>query len=132
MATIGCFGDLITFETSDARILSFQGFKREVSGRWASYERVGRKPLKQFLGADADKVTFTVSLNAWHGVPPRATLERIEQAVKLGLADILVIGGSRVGDGSMVITSASETWDEIYNMGELIRAKVDLTLEEYA
>ena len=32
---IGNLGSLITFETSDARILSPQNIKREVSSRWA-------------------------------------------------------------------------------------------------
>lgn len=131
MAVIGSFGKTITFETSDKRILSFKGFKREISGRWASHERVGKKPLKQFLGPDADKVTFTVTLNAWHGVKPRSTLDKIEKAVKKGTPENLVVGGVRVGSGKMVITGASQSWDEIYNKGELVRASVELTLEEY-
>ena len=132
MAVIGSFGKTVTFETSDQRILSFKGFKREIKGRWASHERVGKKPLKQFLGPDADSVTFTVTLNAWHGVKPRSTLDRIEQSVKKGTPEYLVIASQRVCSGKMVITSASQTWDEIYNKGELVRASVELTLEEYA
>lgn len=131
MAVIGSFGKTVTFETSDKKILSFKGFKREVKGRWASHERIGKKPRKQFLGPDADKVTFTVTLSALHGVRPRKTLNRIEQSILKGTPEFLVIGNSRVGSGKMVITSASQTWDEIFNRGELVRASVELTLEEY-
>lgn len=131
MSVIGSFGETITFETSDAKILSFKGFKREIKGRWASHERVGKKPRKQFLGPEADTVTFTVTLNAWHGVKPRTTLDRIEQSVKNGTPEYLVIGNNQVGSGKMVITSASQTWDEVFNKGELVRASAELTLEEY-
>lgn len=31
----------------------------------------------------------------------------------------------------MTINSISETWDEVWNRGELVRASLDLTLEEY-
>ena len=132
MAVIGSFGKTIVFETSDKKILSFKGFKREIKGRWAKHERVGKKPRKQFLGPDEDTVTFTVTLNAWHGVKPRSTLDKIEQSIKKGTPQYLVIGSIRVGSGKMVITAASQTWDEIYNKGELVRASVELTLEEYA
>ena len=62
MSKIGNFGSAITFETSDSKILNFNDFQRESSGRWAEHARIGRKPLKQFLGPAADKVTFTISL----------------------------------------------------------------------
>lgn len=131
MAKIGNFGKLIVFETSDAKILQPKGLKKEVSGRWATHSRIGKKPLKQFLGPEADKVTFTVSLDVNHGVKPRKTIKAIEKYVKNGTPDKLAIGGEMISDGKMVITSMSETWDEIWNKGELIRASLDLTLEEY-
>lgn len=131
MGKIGNFGKLITFETSDKRILTPTGFNKEVSGRWADHDRILKKPLKQFLGPDCDKVKFTITLDARHGVRPRSTIEKIEKHVKNGTPEKLAIGGKVVSGGKMVITSMSETWDEIWNKGELVRAKADLTLEEY-
>lgn len=111
---IGNFGSLITFETSDARILSLQDIKREVSGRWAVHPRIGKKPLRQFLGADTEKVTFTIKLDARHGIRPRTTIERIEDHVRSGTPESLVIGGKKMGSSKMTINSISETWDEIW------------------
>ena len=128
---IGNFGKLITFETSDRRILSPQNFKREVSGRWASHPRILKKPRRQFLGPDTDKVTFTIKIDARHGVRPRKTLDAIEKHVRNGTPENLVIGGKKVGSSKMTINSASEPWDEIWNGGELVRASVDITVEEY-
>lgn len=131
MAKIGSFGKTIVFETSDARILQPKGLKKEVSGRWTSHSRIGKKPLKQFLGPDADSVTLKIDLDARHGVKPRKTLEKIEKAVKKGTPEKLAIGGKMVSKYRMVITKASETWDEIWDHGELVRASIDLTFEEY-
>ena len=128
---IGNLGSLITFETSDARILSPQNIKREVSSRWATHSRIGKKPLRQFLGADIEKVTFTIKLDARHGVRARTTIDRIEQHVRSGTPESLIIGGKKVGSSKMTINSISETWDEVWNRGELVRASLDLTLEEY-
>ena len=128
---IGNFGSLITFETSDARILSPQNIKREVSSRWATHSRIGKKPLRQFLGADVEKVTFTIKLDARHGIRPRTTIDQIEKHVRSGTPESLIIGGKKVGSSKMTINSISETWDEVWNGGELVRASLDLTLEEY-
>lgn len=129
---IGNFGSLITFETNDRRILSPQSFKRETSGRWATHSRIGKKPLRQFLGPENDKVTFTIRIDARHGVKPRKTIDDIDKYIRSGTPATLVIGGKKVGSSKMTINSKSETWDEIWNQGELVRASLDLTLEEYA
>lgn len=129
---IGNFGSLITFETSDTRIVSPENLKREVAGRWASHSRIGKKPLRQFLGADMGKVTFTIRLDARHGVKPRTTISNIEKYVENGTPANLVIGGKKVGSNKMTINSVSETWDEVWNKGELVRASLEISLEEYA
>ena len=76
-------------------------------------------------------MTFTIKVDARHGVKPRNTIDAIEKYVENGIPDILVIGGKKVGSNKMTISSVSETWDEIWNAGELIRASLDLTMEEY-
>ncbi|MCD8204485.1 MAG: phage tail protein [Coprobacillus sp.] len=130
MAQIGNFGSKITFETSDSKILNFSGFKKEVSSRWVDHEIVGKAPERQFLGPDNSKVTFNITLDARHGVRPRTTLKTIEKCVTNGTPYSLVIGGTKVG--KYVMTQCSETWDEIMNKGELVRATCSVTLEEYS
>lgn len=128
---IGNFGSTIVFETCDSKILNFTQFKRQVSSRWVSHSRVGKKPLKQFLGPDTDKVTFTVTLDARHGIRPRSMLERLDNCIMSGTPEYLVVGCRKVGSGRFVVTAKSETWDEIFNNGELVRASMELTFEEY-
>lgn len=132
VSPFGNFGKLISFTTSDKKILTFTGFKREGDARWKEHALIGKKPRKQFLGPGTDTVTFSIVLDARHGVKPRDTLLEIIKYRDTGKADHLVINGSKVCSTKMVITKTSDTWDEVWNKGELIRATIEITLEEYA
>ncbi len=128
---IGHIGKTVVFETSDKRILNFRKMQRTVKGRWASHPRVGKKPKKQFLGPDADQITFTIILSAEHGVRPRKTAESIERLIRTGKPQTVVIGSKKVGTGKYAITEISESWDRVLNRGEVVRIACDITLEEY-
>lgn len=128
---IGHIGKTVVFETSDAKILNFKKMQRTVKGRWASHSRVGKKPKKQFLGPDADQLTFTITLNAEHGVKPRKTVENIEKLIRTGKPQTVVIGSKKVGFNKYAITEISESWETILNRGEVVKITCDITLEEY-
>ena len=113
MATVGNFGKLITFEVSSNKMLALSDFKRTVVGRWKKHEIIGAAPRPEFQGPDSDETTVTAILSAEHGVKPRATIERLESAVRSGEVDYLIIGGKRVGSGKVYISSISEEWDTI-------------------
>ena len=131
MAKIGNFGKLIIFETSDRRVLNFDDFNKTVSGNWAKHERIGKKPKSEFLNPGLQGLTFTIVLDAMHGVRPRSTMETIEKAVESGRVEPLVIGGAKVGKNRWAITQMGEAWNTVLNGGELVRATLNLTLEEY-
>ena len=131
MATVGHIGKKIVFETSDKRILNFAQMQRTVKGRWASHPRIGKKPKKQFLGPDADQITFTITLNAEHGVRPRETIGVIEKLIRTGKPQSVVIGSRKVGSNKYAITEVSEGWDTILNRGEVVKITCNITLEEY-
>lgn len=132
MAQIGNFGKLITFEVSSEKMLALKDLKRTVAGRWKKHEIVGAAPRSEFQGPDLDETTVTAILSAEHGVKPRATIERLETAVRSGEVDYLIIGGKRVGTGKVYISSISEEWDTIWNKGELVKATINITFAEYA
>lgn len=128
---IGNIGKTVIFETSDQRILNFTKFNRTVKGRWASHDRVGKKPRKQFLGPDVDSLTFTIELNAEHGVKPRETLKKIEKLVTKGTPQKVVIGCKAFGNSRYVITEVSADFQRILNAGEVTKITCDITMEEY-
>ena len=131
MAQIGNFGSMITFEVSANRMLPLTDMKRTVSGRWKKHNIIGSSPRSEFQGADTDETTVTLILSAEHGIRPRQMIERLEAAAKSGLVDYLVIGGRRIGNSKVYISSMSEEWDCIWNRGELVKATINITFSEY-
>lgn len=130
MAKVGTFGT-IRFTVSDQRLLTFSGLKREVKGKWNNIERIGSKPLTVFSGADLQTITLTIIIDAGLGVAPRKILGQIEKMVENGSAEYLIIGKKQVGSKRWVIIKSSEAWEQVMVKGELFRASVDLTLQEY-
>lgn len=132
-SSIGCFGSIIKFEVSADKILTFRNMKRTQAARWTVHPIVLKAPKSEFLGPDLTEITMEVTLSAEHGVKPRSTISTIEKAVRNGTVDNLVLGGKILGWSShkWYIESVSETWDEIWNKGELVRAKVTLNFKEY-
>ena len=130
MGIIGYFGDII-FETSDERILTFAGFTRESSTRWATHNLLGRKPGSEFLGPELDVVRFTVTLNGRFGVRPRDEMVRWLVKCRSGTVETLVIGGSALGMYKWAVINVSQMWDVVMNRGEVLSGRVEVELEEY-
>lgn len=128
-AQIGNWGKTIVFRTSDKRILTFQNFNRQVTGKWAKHTAIKKMPRTEFVGPEQDKVTFTMVLSAAHGVKPRDTLKKIRTAVRTGKVNSLVIGKKKLGD--FYITTVSEEWDVVFRKGQIWQANVDVTMEQY-
>ena len=128
---IGNFGKLITFEVSDKKILTFRNLKREGEARWKKHERVGKRPLPQFLGPGLDTFSMEITQDARHGVKPRSTMTSIRKHRNAGTPEYLVIKGANVCARKLVITKTSEAWDEVWNKGELVRATMEITFMEY-
>lgn len=129
--TIGNWGSDVTFSVSDQRIFTFRNLTRAVASEWATHSRIGLKDQSEYLRPALQKITFDMTLDAIHGVRPRATLELLEISCERGLVYPLIIGGKRVGKNKWRLTSVSEAWEIVYSGGELVRANVSVTMEEY-
>ena len=127
---IGSLGGIV-FQVSDETVLTFKGMTREVSGRWVEHEVMGVKPKKEFLGAGNQKINLPITLSAALGVKPRKMLELVERMVESGDAEYLIIKGRPVGRHPFRLTASSETWGDMYGHGELAKANLTITLEEY-
>jgi hypothetical protein len=128
---IGNWGTDIIFRVSDKTVLTFQNLNRTVGAEWATHSRVGKKDQTEFLRPKLQKITFSIYLDALYGVRPRATLDRLADYCETGTVNPLVVGGKRVGRNRWKITDLSEAWDTVMNRGELVRATVSVTMEEY-
>lgn len=128
---IGNLGKLIVFHVSSKTVITLDNMKVEIGARWGEHSVIGRKPRKQFLGPECMKISFDITLDAKLGIRPRKVMAKIGEAVERGKKLTFVIHGRKVGKHKWVITGMSETWEEIWNKGELIKATCSLELEEY-
>ena len=128
---IGTLGRNVVFEVSDDRVFTFSELTREVTSRWTNHEPQGVKPKPEFLGPGLQSSSLTITLSATLGVRPRDVLEAIENMVENGTAETLVIGNRPVGSNPFRLTGSSEAWNTVYNRGELARATLTISLEEY-
>ncbi len=126
---IGYFGDVV-FTTSSKKILSFHDLKLTAGSSWGEHKRMGQKSQWEFLGPSAQKVSFVMELDANFGVNPRQMIEKLISYAESGIINVLVIGGKKVGSRWRT-TNVSSAWNQVMSGGELVRASVTLTIEEY-
>lgn len=131
MAKIGNWGKVVTFSVNAKKILTFNNFKREVSGRWTYHNILDKKPRGEFTGPGSATITMDITLSAEHGIKPKAVIKKLEKAAEKGQVEYLYIGGKKVGKKKVGIESLSESWDEVWNKGELVRAKLTVKFAEY-
>ncbi|MCT4543301.1 MAG: phage tail protein [Vallitalea sp.] len=127
---IGYFGDIF-FSTSDKKILNFVELKRDAANRIGYHEVIGTKPYSEFIGPSLDVITFSINLNANHGVKPKEEMDKWLNYSRQGNAFMFVLGNKPLGVDKWIVTGVSQAYNTIFNNGELFSGKVDITLEEY-
>ena len=128
---IGMWGPKIVFRVSEKEVFTFTNLKRSAGSEWASHSRIGKKAQSEYLRPKVQQLKFTMSLDATLGVRPRATMELLEQYTETGEIYYFIVGCKMVGQNPWKITDLSEAWEVVYSRGELVKAKVDVTMEEY-
>ena len=128
MAKIGNWGSFIKFQTSDDKVLTFDGFKRRVSARTAKHNIVNARPKLEYLGPDLQSITFRIELNAMLGVRPRKAEEKLIK--RIGYVAPLVIGGKNVCSRAM-LTGLSNAYNIVLKKGEVLSMSIDVTMSEY-
>lgn len=130
MAKMGNWGSYLKFETSDKRILTFNGFKRDVSIRTAMHVPIGGKPMVEFLGSELQNITFTVTVNASRGMSPKKMEKKLINCITNGKIAPLVIGKRNICSKAMLV-GISEAFGVVLKQGELYTAQFDITMTEY-
>jgi len=120
MSKIGHFGKKIVFRVSDDQILTFQNMTYNLEARWGEVDRVGRYPRAQFLGPASATITMDIILDATLGIKLWPVHRAIRRALLDGEVNDLIIGTKRLGSSKWFIKSVSESWDVVWNRGELV------------
>lgn len=131
MATIGSWGD-ITFSVSRQTVKTFDGLKWESGVKYATHDRHLKEPLLEFTGTDVESMTFTMFFSAFLGVNPIAEVSKMLKAMRRGEVHRLVIGPKAYGTNKWVITKLSNSLNRYDNRGNLLVAKVSVTMKSYS
>ena len=124
--------DVIVFEVSDKRMLTFDNFKRSNKINFAKNNVLGQKPVSEYTGQELDTINFTVLFNAQLGVDPREEVNKLIYLHRDGAVVTLMIWGKAFGTYRWVITSLDMDWKRINKIGYCCEIECSITLEEYA
>lgn len=131
MAVIGTWGD-ITFAVSRNQIKTFDGLKWDSGAKYSTHDRHLKEPLLEFTGTDVESMTFTMLFSAFLGVNPIAEVSKMLKAMRRGEVHRLVIGPKAYGTNKWVITKLSNSLNRYDNRGNLLVAKVSVTMKSYS
>ena len=128
---IGSLGDIV-FAVSRNQINTFDSLKWDSSAKYASHERHLKETLIEFTGIDNDTITFSMYLSIFLGTNPMTEIVKLLTAERNGTVMMLIIGKKAYGRNKWVITKLSKDLERFDKQGNLLTAKVSVTLEAYA
>lgn len=131
MAVIGTLGEIV-FSVSRNQVKTFDGLKWESSAKYATHDRHLKDVLLEYTGTDADSISFTMLFSASLGVNPMEEIIKLLDAERTGKVMRLVIGSKAYGKNKWVITKTSKDLEKFDNQGNLLVAKVSISLKAYA
>jgi phage protein U len=131
MAVIGTLGDVV-FSVSKSQVSTFDGLKWNSSAKYSAHDRHLKDPLLEFTGNNADTISFSMYFSAFLGMNPIAEIAKLLTAERNGRVSRLVIGSKAYGKNKWVITSLSKDLERFDNKGNLLIAKVNISLQAYS
>ena len=128
---IGYYGYL-QFEVNDDWWQYPANMERTAEARYDKYYPANphSRPKQQFLGAEAGKFTFTMYLDQRFNSNIRDLLAEMVSWVNSGYAAELVIGTRPYGYNLWAMKKIVEKFTEVIHNGIIVRAAVEVTLEE--
>lgn len=124
-----CSYGKITFKVTEEEIKIFDNFNITRKARYVAHERINNKPLLQFMGLEADSISFNMQLV--QGITGNVSddLKSLQDMFKKAEVHPLFLGQKKLG--SFVIESMSEAYKIVDNLGNLEVVNVNLSLREY-
>lgn len=124
---IGSYGK-ITFKITEKEIKIFNDFSISRKARYVAHERINNKPLLQFMGLDADNISFNMQLVQGLTGDVSDDLKSLQDMFKKAEVHPLFLGQKKLG--SFVIESMNEAYKIVDNLGNLEVVNVSLSLRE--
>ena len=119
----------ITFKVTEDEIKIFDNFNITRKARYVAHDRINNKPLLQFMGLEADNISFNMQLV--QGITGNVSddLKTLQDMFKRAEANALFLGQKKLG--SFIIESINEAYKIVDNLGNLEVVNVSLSLREY-
>ena len=131
MAVIGALGDIV-FAVSSNQIKTFDGLKWGSSVKYSEHARHMQEGLVEYTGTAADTIAFTMYLSVYLGVDPIEEITKLLNAERSGKVMPLVIGDKAYGKNKWMITKSDKALERFNKAGNLLTAKVTVSLIAYA
>ena len=124
-----CSYGKITFKVTEDEIKIFDNFNITRKARYVAHDRINNKPLLQFMGLEADNISFNMQLV--QGITGNVSddLKTLQDMFKRAEANALFLGQKKLG--SFIIESINEAYKIVDNLGNLEVVNVSLSLREY-
>lgn len=125
---LGSYGK-ITFKVTEEEIKIFDNFNITRKARYVAHDRINNKPLLQFMGLDADSISFNMQLV--QGITGNVSddLKSLQDMFKKAEVHPLFLGQKKLG--SFVIESMNEAYKIVDNLGNIEMVTINLSLKEY-
>lgn len=123
----GLFG-LVPFVCSASVVSTFKDVNRELSTRWAQHDVIGQKPMFEWVGQDAVRVSFRMRFDLSLGTPPVAALLLLKKMLEQHKPYRLLFGPEYMG--KFIIESISEERRFHTGLGLCQVAEVNISLLE--
>lgn len=119
----------ITFKVTEDEIKIFNDFQITRKARYVAHERINSKPLLQFMGLEADSISFNMQLVQDITGNVSDDLKALQDMFKKAEVHPLFLGQKKLG--SFVIESMNEAYKIVDNLGNIEGVNVSLSLKEY-
>jgi len=129
-AKIGSFGELV-FSVSANTVKTFDGMSWDFSADYATHDRHIKADLLEYMGPGIETISFSMVLSVFLGVNPLKEIKKLRKMVRKGYVGRLVIGGKVYGSYKWVMQKGTVDFQRFDNKGNLLAAKVKVTLKEY-
>ena len=131
MATIGSWGGIV-FAVSRQTVKTFDGLKWESAAKYSTHDRHLKEPLLEFTGTEVESMSFTMFFSSYLGVNPIQEISKLLKAMRRGEVHRLIIGPKAYGTGKWVITKLSNSLERTDRSGNIVAAKVSVTMKSYS
>ncbi|MCL2392628.1 MAG: phage tail protein [Oscillospiraceae bacterium] len=123
--------DVILFEVSSERVLTFRNMVRSNSVRFTTNDTLLKKPISQYVGPSLDKIRLTIILDAQWGVDPQIEYNKLIHIQRDGDLVSIIVGKTAFGTYRWRIADLSIPKEQIDNTGFIRRSEVAVSFEEY-